>query len=260
MAQRVGICVGCDLGIAGCSAGKEHEHKVLALGAFFAFRHGEGRSEHAVFRVKASPAFPFALDHDAVCNKRTFLKRKLRLIDAVADAGYDDGGDAGGGKSVGKILFQKLVGGEDCDSADFLKRHHNDPELIMTAEHQKHLVALFDADGSEVVGGAVGKARNIGKGEAVFHAVARNVHHGQLFRVVLTQLVHNVKGKVELFGIFEGNGFQRAIGIFDRVHPLRPDVLALGRSMHGRGRNFDLGKGHHGLFDGELRNRIARRI
>ena len=256
--QRVSVRVRGNLGIAGGSAGENHEQNVFTLGAAFVLDRRVGRAEHAVFLIEAAPALALAVHEDAGRHLRTLLQRQLHLMRAVAGRRAQHGLCARRTEAVDQILLEQLVGGQNRHRANLVERHHRNPELIMPSQHQKHAVALADAQRVEIVGRAVGQARNVGKGEPALGLVPVDVQHRQLVRRGLCHFVHDVEGEIEMLRILESNRLERAVRVLLGVNPALPQMLALVSARRGRGRG--LRKRHAGLSCSQLRNRLAAGI
>ena len=195
MAQGVFEGMNGDLGIAAGAGGKEHQHGIVAAGGVR--RTVKVAGEHLVFGVKGLPAFLFAVDHHldhglAILGDGPVGLRRHR---AVRRAHH--GGHARGLEAISNVLFQQLVGRQDHDGSQLVQSVDDEPELIMALEDQHHLVALFDADGLEIVGGASAFPLDLIEGEAALGLVLGDMQEGQLVGVLLGDGVHHVEGEIE---------------------------------------------------------------
>ena len=73
-----------------------------------------------------------------------------------------------------------------------------DPVFPPAAQNQKDNVAFFDAQALEKVGGLIGKALDVGKGEGFFLAVVVDPDQGLFIRLLFGPGVYNVKTEVKI--------------------------------------------------------------
>ena len=236
MAQGVFEGMNGDLGIAAGAGGKEHQHGIVAAGGVR--RTVKVAGEHLVFGVKGLPAFLFAVDHHldhglAILGDGPVGLRRHR---AVRRAHH--GGHARGLEAIGDILFQQLVGRQDDNGPQFVQGVDDEPELIMALEDQHHLVALFDADGLEIVGGASAFPLDLIEGEAALGLILGDMQESQLVGVLLGDGVHHVEGEIEGVVVLVFDSLEGAVLILRGddevlVHPALGVGLAL--AAEGRG-------------------------
>ena len=73
-----------------------------------------------------------------------------------------------------------------------------DPVFPPAAQNQKDNVAFFDAQALKKIGGLVGKALDVGKGEGFFFIVVVDPNQGLFVRLLIGPGVHNVEAEVEI--------------------------------------------------------------
>ena len=231
VAHGVGVGVGHQLGIAGGAAGKEHHHGVLAAGGVLGAVKVGG--EHGILAVKIVPAFPRAAAEDQGFHGGAGLQGLFHVLRRLAVSGAQDGGYLRLVEAVFVIVGQQLIRGGDGDGADFAQGHHADPEVILTAQHHHHLIALFDAQGTEIIGRPGGLLLYIQEGEAPLPLVFVQMKHGQGFGLLCGQSVHHVEGKIEGIQVLEGNGLQGPCFVLHRLGELFINEMLVGGQAIG---------------------------
>ena len=223
VSQRILVGVRRDFGIPGGTAGEQHQHRVVAAGRVLRAREAAGK--HAVFLVEIAPALAVTVHHDAVLHGGTVLHGQINLRGDLAHAGRHHALHARGVEAIGQVVLHQLVRGRDRNRAQLVQTQDAEPELIVPAQDQHHAVSLFDAQRLEVVRGAAGIARNLPEAEPTLVSEAIQMQHRQLVRLLLRHLVHNVKGKVEVFGIVERKRRDQTLVVLLRRHEVLIDQL-----------------------------------
>ena len=196
--QGVVVVMGHHLGHARGAGGEVEEHDVLILGIGVAgglFPHVGGGGKALVI---AQPARALGAHQHAVFQVGTI---RGGFLHGVGHTGgvlrADDGGHVRRLHPVADVLGGEQVGSRDGDGADLVQGDDDGPELMMPLEDEHHGVALFHADGLEVVGRAVGIQHH--PPEIVAHHVPLGVRPQKRWtlRVLPAQAVHHVVSKVK---------------------------------------------------------------
>ena len=188
------------LGVAGGAGGEEHQHGVGGLVRRFACG---ARELLALLRDQRVEVEPFltrvlVLGHAVSLHARALGHRLVDVIGGIAVAGDDHHLDGRGVGAVDIVLRRQQVRGGDGDRADAVQRQQRVPELIAALEHEHHAVALFDAVTHQEIGGLVGKAAQVLKGEATLLALVADPEHGQLIGGFLGDDVHHIVAVIEV--------------------------------------------------------------
>ena len=127
--KRVLVAVNGDFGITRSTRSKVHKHWIVAAtGVFVAVKMCAVKR---IFAVEIAPALFSAANHNF--GKRGFiiLYGFIYLVGGCAVRGADNSRDFGGIKPVFKIVRLQLICSRNCHRAEFMKRQHTIPELIM---------------------------------------------------------------------------------------------------------------------------------
>ena len=176
-------------------------------------------------------------------------RRQIHLSGHVAVGGTQHRGDTRSVKAILQIVLQQLVGGRDRHRAQLVQTQHSKPELVVPLEDQHHAIAFLNAQGLKVVGALVGGLFHILKGETALGMVTGYVEHRQFLRLLVRQGVHQIKSKVKMLGILEGNGGGGAVFVFHHIHKLLIDTAAVVPLIR---RQI-----HDGLGGGQFGDRLA---
>ena len=103
---------------------------------------------------------------------------------------------------------------------ELVKPVYHKPELIMTLQHKHDAVAALDAERFEVIRALRGRTLDIRKGEAALRAVAADVEHRGLVALRASELVNNVKRKVEFVLVFERHRLEHTLRRFLEIGEL----------------------------------------
>ncbi len=148
----------------------------------------------------------------------------------MAIGGAHHGPDTRRLEAVFKILLQQLIRGWHRHCAQLMQAQDGKPELIVPPEHQHDPVAPLDSQGLEIVGGPGGLQLHVLEGEPALVLVVVQVEHGQLIRLFPSQPVHDVKGEVEGFLVFEVDLGEGAVLVLRGVDEVLVDETSSGGS------------------------------
>ena len=217
--------MGCDLRVACCARGKEHEHRIVSAGSVLLTSESSG--EQAVFIVKAVPAVTVTADDDFICKRMRFLVRKIDLMSGVTVSRAKDSRNARRLKSVFKVVIDKKICCRNCNSSDLVQTEDCKPELIVTFEDEHYPVALFNAERLEVVSRLSRMFLNILKGEKSFVLVPVNVNESTLVRRFSCDIVNDIKGEVKFVCVVEVDGNEVSVFVLGGVNEFFADIAAL---------------------------------
>ena len=130
MTERVSMLVFCHFGIARRAGGKEHKRRFVA--ARIILRLFVMRRIKPVFGVEIAPAFGRAVHGELDSQFAVFFICVVHDLRNAVFRGTDDSVYASGVEAVNVVVFFQLTRRGNRYRADFVKRDHTEPELIMT--------------------------------------------------------------------------------------------------------------------------------
>ena len=221
MSERVCIIVLCDLRIARCARGEEHQHRVVAARGIF--RSFEFTAEQFIFGVEIVPAVAVAADKYLADKRRTVLLCRVYLRRDVAVRRADNGAYARRVESVIKVMLLQLTCCGNRNRTEFMKRDNGKPELVVTFENKHNAVALFYAERFEIVRRSCGLDFHLLEREVSFDLVFVKMYHRGLIGIFVCELVNHVKAEIELLRIFERDFLKTPVRIFLRFDEFMTD-------------------------------------
>ena len=214
VAQGIGVVVHDGLGLAGGAGGEVEEHGLCSQG----FHPVKVRRSGLDLGVEIHIAGHLAADEEFFhAGGITFIE----LLGAVAVVGGDHHGlHVHGLDAVVNVGSHEGMGRGDGHGAQLVERHDDVPVLIVSLEHEHHMVALADAVGAEDVGRLVAEPGHLGKGEEPLPLLLVAPDHANLLRLLLGQGVHHVIAEVEVFRRLDGKFREYAVFVvclFDKL-------------------------------------------
>ena len=212
--QGVGEVVLHHLGHARGARGEVHQHNVVPAGGLLAGGAGEGVGELLQLLVEVQPALPLLRHQNLVLQGGDVRLGGLHLLndEGVVDAHHR--ADLGGVAPVDDVLFRQLQGAGDEDGPQFVQGRGAHPVLPPAAEDEHHHAALLHAQALKEVGGLVGQALDVGKGEDFLVVLLIAPHQGFFLGLFFGPGVHHVKAEVEVLRHVHGIiGFKILVGV-----------------------------------------------
>ena len=106
-------------------------------------------------------------------------------------------------KRYSKIVLKELIHSKHRHCAELVQAEHSIPELIVPPKHEHDSVALFDAEGLEIIRRLRRSLFDILEAETALLLIGGYVEQGELVGRFIGNGVDDIVGEIEFVGVFE---------------------------------------------------------